>query len=87
MGTGVLGPLATNPIFVEAPFFTVPFQFLLLTVTALPDWVAFPFQRFCSFWLPEGKVQRSFQPLYEAGPLLVILTSTLNPPVHDSCTT
>ena len=71
--------LPLNPIEVEPPGASVPFQDRLVAVTWLPLWVQVADQPWLTFWLP-GKAKPSDQPLHAADPVLASVTVPVKPP-------
>ena len=85
-GTG-LAPLhaPTNPIDVDAPVPSDPFQLMLAAETRAPDCVQVALQPCVTCWLAFGKSNVSVQ-LVTAEPRLVMATLAVNPPGHWLCT-
>jgi hypothetical protein len=85
-GTG-LAPFQapTNPIEVDAPVRSDPFQLMLAAETPAPDCVQAALQPCVTRWLAFGKSNVSVQPDI-GSPRLVIAMLAVNPLVHWLCT-
>ncbi|GAA4465458.1 hypothetical protein GCM10023170_074780 [Phytohabitans houttuyneae] len=75
----------TNPMEVDAPVPSDPFQPMLAADTWAPDWVQVALQPWVTFWLAFGKANVRVQ-LVTGEPRLVRATFALNPLGHWLCT-